>query len=330
MVKMKLAKELIGLMSDYYNVNKLWFKLFTPPYDDYLKVFQTTSLTRYLSAYGYLPGTQDFTIEVAMVPTELLTKVDLTIKGALFLYLNEILSWNEVKVLLNIDSTGVALYKGEGDTDPGAYDIVISLLAVLFGKVKYTTAAPLTYSFKRLTMDVYYWDQPTYYYGYKAALSYSTLNDLLDNIDWFISENPEVQTNGTPNKYDVLGMLRINNKLCKTIIDESTLDPVIKSATKTELDDLGLYNVALNLIRLSDDTFGLNNVLFDFYKGIKETTQYSDDGVTYQTISWADISSYSKYVDTIYGVPVNGLDANYLEIEKTGNIIRNIQNFLIH
>jgi hypothetical protein len=112
-----------------------------------------------------------------------LTRTDLAVKGAVFLYLTEILSWNELKVLLNIGSSGVILYKNLPTDELGAYDVILSLLSVLFGKVNYNIDVLPSYNFKRLTKDVYYWDQPYYYYGYKAALSYNNLNDILENID---------------------------------------------------------------------------------------------------------------------------------------------------
>jgi len=74
-------------------------------------------------------------------------------------------------------------------------------------------------------------------------------------------------------------MLRINGKFAKYIIEENNLDDNIE----TEMDNLGLYNIALNIIRL-DNAVGLNNILFDFYKSIKENTSYSDDYISYSGI----------------------------------------------
>jgi hypothetical protein len=105
---------------------------------------------------------------------------------------------------------------------------------------------------------------------------------MLDNIDWFISENPidfPITNLGIP-RLEILGMLRINNKFCKDIIQENGLNPTIE----TEMERLGEYNVALNIIKLNDDSYGLGNVLFDFYKATKETTLYSDDKINYTEI----------------------------------------------
>ena len=66
-------------------------------------------------------------------------------------------------------------------------------------------------------------------------------------------------------------------------------------------------------------------MLFDFYKATKEITRFSPDGVILEQIDWMTIRGYSKYVDT-----VAQLDVTYADVEKIGNIIRNIQNFLIH
>lgn len=361
---MKLAKELIGLMSDYYALNKLGLKLANPANQEYMELLKPDIAIQFLEPYGFLIWTAVFSEEIIvidpvaletasksikniislyttnvisstetrkllfdeeikLISIDLLTKVDLVTKGAVFLYFNEILAWNEVKVLLNIGTTGVILYKIETYEPLGAYDIILTLLSVLFGKVNYTTVTPVEYPFKRLTNDIYYWNQPVYYYGYKIALSYTNIDGILDNIDWFISENPEIDTmDVVPDRIDVLGMLRINNKFCETVITDNALEPT----TETEKDNLGLYNIALNVIRLNDTpTFGLGNVLFDFYKSIKETTVYSDDYLTYQTVDWTTIRNYCKYIDIILE-----LDTNVLDIEKTGNIIRNIQNFLIH
>ena len=336
---MKLAKELIRLMSDYYTVNNLKNRMKFPMNEEYLDILKPEVIRTYLSPLGYtilpVPLSSEelkqpimsrrkiptFEEQLKEVPKDLLTRVDLVIKGSIFLYLNEILSWNEVKKLLNIGSSDVILYKIE-PTDPfGAYDIIISLLSVLFGKISYTTVTPITYPFVRFANDVYYWDQPMYYYGYKLALSYRNINDILDNIDWFIEENPEVQIDGLPDRYDILGMLRINNKFTKIVVEENNLT---SQTINTEMEDIGLYNVSLNLIKV-DDVWGLNNTLFDFYKGTKETTNYTEDDVTFTEISWSTVRTYSKYVDTVMK-----LDDDKLKTEKIGNIIRNIQNFLIH
>ena len=318
---MKLARELIRLMSDYYALNKLKMRMSSPSNEDYIKLLKTNIVSQYLSPLGYVTGVKDFDIEIKEVPKDLLTRIDLVMKGAIFLYVNEILSWNEVKVLLNIDSTGVILYKKEPTDDFGAYDIIISLLSVLFGKISYTTVTPVDYGFVRFTNDNYYWDLPIYYYGYKLALSYTNIDDMLENIDWFLDENPDVQTDNLPDKYGILGMLRINNKFTKKVIEANNLTSY---NIKTEMEDLGLYNVSLNLIKV-EETWGLNNTLFDFYKGTKETTNYTEDGLVFTEIPWSVVRTYSKYVDAVMD-----LDTNIAEIEKIGNILRNIQNFLIH
>lgn len=366
---MKLAKELIRLMSEYYASNKLNLKMNEPSNQEYLELLKSDIIFKYIKTYGYTSDTkfvseavkevpEDITsvvnlvsngaillyltddikpygyllsiTEFGPVPPEGFTKVvpdnlsirlDFTLKGAIFLYLTEILSWGEVKVLLNIGTIGVLLYKNLSTDQLGAYNVILSMVSVLFGKVNYNTDVLPTYNFKRLTNDIYYWNQPYYYYGYKAALSYRNLNDILENIDWFLGENTEALDVIT-DKYDVLGMLRINNKFCQFVIEENGLG---SNGIKTEFDNLGLYNVALNLIRIDDDVFGLNNTLFDFYKATKEITRFSPDGVTLEEIDWTIIRSYSKYIDTVIQ-----LDVIYANIEKLGNIIRNIQNFLIH
>jgi hypothetical protein len=328
---MKLAREIIGLMSDYYSKNNLKLKMNSPVNQEYIEILKPYIITRFLQPLGYLSGTSDFDTELRLVPSDILTRVDLVVKGALFLHLNEIISWNEVKVLLNIGSIGETLYKIASDDDLGSYDIILPMLAVLFGKVSYEPrTTPITYNFKRLTYDVYYWDQPIYHYGYKASLSYGNIDDMLDNIDWFISENPidfPITNLGIP-RLEILGMLRINNKFCKDIIQENGLNPTIE----TEMERLGEYNVALNIIKLNDDSYGLGNVLFDFYKATKETTLYSDDKINYTEIDWLAITHYSTYIDHLYnyGSTEGYIDTNYTDIEKIGNIIRNIQNFLIH
>jgi hypothetical protein len=69
----------------------------------------------------------------------------------------------------------------------------------------------------------------------------------------------------------------------------------------------------------------LNNTLFDFYKAVTEITRFSPDGITYEQIDWMTVRSYCKYVDTVIE-----LDVIHADIEKIGNIIRDVQNFLIH
>lgn len=366
---MKLAKEIIKLMSEYYALNKLNLKMNNPVNQDYLEILKSDIVWKYLKTYGYTSATKyeseaikeipedmvsivnlvnsgniflyltndikpygylssitDFGVSPPAGFTQIVTdnlsiRLDLVIKGSIFLYLTEILSWNEVKVLLNIGSSGVLLYKNLPTDELGAYDVILSLLAVMFGKVNYNVESLPTYNFKRLTNDIYYWNQPYYYYGYKAALSYNNLNDILDNIDWFLGENPEALDVIT-DKYDILGMLRINKKFSQFIIEENGL---VSNGIVTEFDNLGLYNVALNLIRIDESTLGLNNTLFDFYKAVTEITRFSDDEVNFEQIDWMTVRSYSKYIDTVIQ-----LDTIYADIEKIGNIIRNIQNFLIH
>lgn len=345
---MKLAKELISLISDYYTSNNLNANMSEPINKEYIELFKPKVIGRFLFSHGYIDKNIAFAEQIKLVPAGLLTRVDLTIKGAIFLYLNEILSWNEVKVLLNIGSvqkllrsdgiyvdykdlttenteplyvsSDIPLYKK--DTDPiGAYDIVVSLLSVLFGKVSYDNSVTTEYLFERLTGDIYYWNQPTYKYGYKLALSYNTINDLLDNIQWFISEHPTL-IEYTP--LEILGMTRINNKFSKYVIEENALDVV-----NTEFEDLGLYNLGLNLMDLGDGKWGMGNTMFDFYKGTKENTSYSEDEKEFKLIDWTTIRSYSKYIDLLMNIDdINGESRS--EIEKTGLIIRNIQNFLIH
>jgi len=109
-------------------------------------------------------------------------------------------------------------------------------------------------------------------------LSYNKIDDILDNIQWFLDENPDVQTGGLPDKYGVLGMLRVNNRFTQSVLDDNNLGA---QGIETELDNLGYYNIALNLIRINDTpTFGLNNTLFDFYEATNETTSFTEDGET--------------------------------------------------
>jgi hypothetical protein len=365
---MKLAKELIRLISDYYASNKLNLKMNQPVNQEYLELLKPDVIFKYFKPYGYVSATEHGSKNIKTIPEDisqvinlvsdgavllyltdktkpygylpsnstlpegftkiiidnLSTRIDLVIKGAIFLYLNEILSWNEVKVLLNIGTSGVLLYKNLPTDELGAYDVILSLLAVLFGKVNHDVTMLPSYDFKRLTNDVYYWSQPYYYYGYKAALSYGSLNDILDSIDWFLEENTEA-LDVMGDKYDVLGMLRINNKFVQYVLDNNGLG---NTGIETEFDNLGLYNVALNLIRIDESTFGLNNTLFDFYKAVNETTRFSSDGVTLEEIDWTTISGYSKYVNTV--INLSDLSETPETIEKVGNVIRNIQNFLIH
>ncbi len=76
-------------------------------------------------------------------------------------------------------------------------------------------------------------------------------------------------------------MIRINDKFTKYIIEDNKLE---SHNIRTEMEDLGYYNVSLNIIKLNDTSFGLNNILFDFYKSTLETTKYTEDGVTFKSI----------------------------------------------
>lgn len=77
-------------------------------------------------------------------------------------------------------------------------------------------------------------------------------------------------------------MLRINDKFTKYVIKDNGLE---SHNIKTEMEDLGYYNVSLNLIKLSGTSFGLNNILFDFYKSTLETTKYTEDGIIFKSIN---------------------------------------------
>lgn len=285
-----------------------------------------------------------------------LIRLDIVLKGTIFLYLNEILSWKEVRFLLNLDyvtgspGSGIHLYKKDGVDSLGAYDIVMSLLSVLFGKVVYEQSSAKDYKFSRLTTDKFYWDLPVYYFGYKSALSYNDIDDLKNNINWFIDENPGV------NPYidkDILGMMRINNSFSDTILKQNNITGI-----QTELDNLPLYNISLNILKFTqwnkeleqqETIYGMGNVLFDYHKAIYETTMYTEDDVNYTIIKWEIIENYCSYIRILtdlryektilpeapfveYGDIINNPFSlpEFNKLEKVGFILREIQNFLIH
>ena len=290
-----------------------------------------------------------------------LIRLDIVLKGTIFLYLNEILSWKEVRFLLNLDyvtgspNSGIHLYKKEGNDSLGAYDVVMSLLSVLFGKVVYKQSSEKDYKFSRLTTDKFYWDLPVYYFGYKSALSYNDIDDLKNNINWFIDENPTVESG--VNSYtdeDILGMMRINNSFSDTILKQNNITGI-----ETELDNLPLYNISLNILKFTqwnkvkeeqETIYGMGNVLFDYYKAIYEETMYTEDDVNYTIINWEIIEKYCSYIRILADLCYEGTVptdtppfvkyVNIIEdpfslpvfnkLEKVGFILREIQNFLIH
>jgi len=85
---MKLALELIKQMSDYYSNNNLKAKMNKPTNQEYLEILKTNVSKNFLN----LSGEKDFEEEIKYVPNHLMVKLDLVVKGSIFLYLNEILS----------------------------------------------------------------------------------------------------------------------------------------------------------------------------------------------------------------------------------------------
>lgn len=364
-MELKLAKELIRELSKYFANNRLNRKLTNPINTEYIDALKIKPLitfglidTSNLSAENTEVFNNSVDLEIARLENERSTdllRFDLVMKGAMFLYLNEILSWKEVRVLLNLDygdntQEGIHLYKKEENDSLGAYDIILALLSVLFGKIVYEQSGAKNYNFDRLTSDNYYWDLPVYYYGYKAALSYADFNSLADNVDWFLKQFPEL------NEFEineVLGMLRINNSFSNTILKENGIENI-----ETELDNLPLYNIALNILKFQEwdkeeeinkTKYGMNNILFDFHRSIYETTKYTEDDINYTEIKWEIIEKYSLYIRTLtslryektphptdpfneFGNIINNpFDLElFKKIEKINFILLEIQNFLIH
>jgi alanine dehydrogenase len=51
---MKLAKELIKLMSDYYSLNNLNIKMKSPINQEYLEILKPDIIRTYLNPFGYV------------------------------------------------------------------------------------------------------------------------------------------------------------------------------------------------------------------------------------------------------------------------------------
>lgn len=365
-MELKLAKELLKDMSAYFKTNRLSRKLMSPINEEYIDALRIKPMINFRlldPAVSKLSKKDEFetAVKAELKRLELespndLIRFDIVLKGTIFLYLNEILSWKEVRFLLNLDyvtgspGSGIHLYKEEDTDSLGAYDVVMALLSVLFGKVVYKQSSAKDYKFSRLTTDKFYWDLPVYYFGYKSALSYNDIDDLRNNINWFIDENPTV---GPYNDEDILGMMRINNSFSDTILKQNNITGI-----QTELDNLPLYNISLNILKFTqwnkeleqqETIYGMGNVLFDYYKAIYEETMYTEDDVNYTIIKWEIIEKYCSYIRILtdlryektilpeapfveYGDIINNpfslLEFN--KLEKVGFILREIQNFLIH
>lgn len=366
-MELKLAKELLKDMSTYFKTNRLSRKLMSPINEEYIDALRIKPMINFglLSPKVSLLKKKDefeTAVKAELKRLEIerpndLIRLDIVLKGTIFLYLNEILSWKEVRFLLNLDyvtenpNSGIHLYKKEDKDSLGAYDIVMSLLSVLFGKVVYKQSSAKDYKFSRLTTDKFYWDLPVYYFGYKSALSYNDIDDLKNNINWFIDENPGV------NPYtdeDILGMMRINNSFSDTILKQNNITGI-----QTELDNLPLYNISLNILKFTqwnkdkeeqETIYGMGNVLFDYHKAVYEETMYTEDDVNYTIIKWEIIEKYCSYIriltdlryikttpeDTAPFVKYGDIIEDpfslteFNKLEKVGFILREIQNFLIH
>lgn len=319
---MKLAKELIKLMSDSYASNNLNDKFLSPINLEYIKILSPETLDKFLkdkiTGGHYDLDFKPLDKETALEHGDISTRINLVVKGCIYLYLKEILSWTEVKKILNIGSHTMNLYK-VNDQDPiGSFELIISLLSVLFNKVIYETSQLTEYPYDRLTGNKYYWDVPMYYYGHKSISSYGSFEDLVSNIKWFLDESPELSP---LNKYDVLGMMRVNDMMSPDILKENSLDITVDN----ELTHLGYYNIALNVIKIDDVKKGLNSTLFDFYKSVNESATYSLDGSVFNYIDWVSIRSHVKYIDTVMEI-----DSELTNIEKIGISLTKLQNFLIH
>lgn len=368
-MELKLAKELLKNMSAYFKTNRLSRKLMSPINEEYIEALRIKPMINFDlldPAVSKLKKKDEFETAVKAELKRLeiekpndLIRFDIVLKGTIFLYLNEILSWKEVRFLLNLDYvTGspnyIHLYKKEVNDSLGAYDVVMALLSVLFGKVVYEQSSAKDYKFSRLTTDKFYWDLPVYYFGYKSALSYNDIDDLKNNINWFIDENPTVASGDNPYiDEDILGMMRINNSFSETILKQNNITDV-----ETELDNLPLYNISLNILKFTqwnkeleqqETIYGMGNVLFDYYKAIVEKTMYTEDDEYYTEIKWEIIEKYCsyiriltdlRYVKTILpGPPFVKYESiiedlfslsEFKKLEKVGFILREIQNFLIH
>lgn len=365
-MELKLAKELLKDMSAYFKTNRLSRKLMSPINEEYIDALRIKPMINFdlLSpAVSQLNKKDEFETAVKAELKRLeierpndLIRLDIVLKGTIFLYLNEILSWKEVRFLLNLDyvtgspESGIHLYKKAANDSLGAYDIVMSLLSVLFGKVVYEQSSAKIYKFSRLTADKFYWDLPVYYFGYKSALSYNDIDDLKNNINWFIDENPTIAS--YTDEY-ILGMMRINNSFSDTILKQNNITDI-----ETELDNLPLYNISLNILKFTqwnkdlgqqETIYGMGNVLFDYYKAIYEKTMYTEDDVYYTEIKWEIIEKYCSYIRILtdlryektitppslfveYGDIINDPFSltEFNKLEKVGFILREIQNFLIH
>lgn len=331
---MKLAKELLKEMSIYFKKNRLKEKLKSPINEQYIDALRIKPLINFglidpnnlddTNVYNFQKSTENEIERLKTERKEDMIRFDLVIKGSMFLYLNEIISWKELRFFLNLD-----FYK-EGDSFIhliDSYNIIISLLSVLFGKITYEQSSVKEYKFERLTGDRFYWNQPTYYFGYKASLSYNSLEELEENINWFLKENPHIELGPNPiNSKYILGMIRMNNSFSSNILDDSNIE--------TELDNLPLYNISLNVVKFNkSDKWGMRNIVFDFYKSMVETTKYTEDDEHYVEINWSAIREYSKYVDTIMNLAEsnNPFDTQtFNKLEKMNFIFRELPNFLLH
>lgn len=317
---METAKELLGLISNFIENSKIMDRLSYPINEEYLKLLHVNILKSW-DIY------EDPDIEDENYDKDVYIKVDVVVKGTIFLYLMEILDWSEVKYILNIEEND--------DIIPpliGSYEIIMSLLSVFFGKVVFIKEIQdSSYKFTRYTTDAQYWNQPTYYYGHKSILSYNSLDDLLNNIDWYLDSFPESGTiyKDHIDRNDVLGMIRVNDKYSRDIMIENGID---MTDVRTELNSLGEYNISLNVVEPSSTNsgLGLNNMAFEFYKSIlADEARYIDrSSQEFAVINFDEIRKVCKYVDTIYRMIE---DDNYWKVVvREARVIRGLQNFLLN
>lgn len=301
---MSLSKQLIKDMSSYFKRNKLINKLSSPVSEDYADVFKGNIEVN----FGILP---------LIVSSENKFMIDFVVKSSIFLYLNEILSWNEVERLLNIRAEELTLKE--------SYDILLPLTAVLFGEISYLNESSVL-DYERFTVNKRYWDLPMYFYSVKNRLTYKSWEEFVDNVEWFIEELPEISSGlYQPSALDIVGMLRINNRFVSDIFKDK--DKNIEGI-ETEKENLGLYNIALNINKVkkgNSEVYGLNDILHRFYTAIKSGAKYLEDNENFTVIDWSHIRNYSLYIDTIMGI-----DVNIEKLEKIKLILQEIQNFLIY
>lgn len=314
---MKLITNLHNKMWKIYKDEQLYLKTISPLNNEYLKLLNIDILFSFFPELSpYKKDILDTNTNNQLVLSKyiedenIVDKFNTVMKGSWFLFLKEILSWNEVKVLLNIDIDDENEFISLDDS----FNVILSLLSIFFNEVYYEPKSNKSeYVFLRSADDKYYSDLPMYYYGIKNKISHGSKEDILSSLEWYINSNT---FNPIITKEWIYNKIRINN-----------------NPSKDEITDMSLFNVCLNMWE-KNGKWVLGNTLFEFYRAYKEDTYINEYDIE---IDFEELKDYSKYVDNVILLGEWYPDTDNIEVlnkfdnmQKIRKVLLEIQNFLIN